>query len=174
VIDIQAEITPTVEGGQPGLWGNTVNGPINAIQLDDFEASDAPANPGIATGVMGEGVWVHDRGAGVVEFLTSDSGAVFVPPVSVTLTVNVEDSSGAAVEGASVRIEASSDGSLIAQGTTNVSGVFSAAFAYTGDIGVLTKVRLKGFRNFRTGGTIESTGITVGVTLQDDNIVDLP
>ena len=94
---------------------------------------------------------------------------------TVTLTVQVDDSDGNPVEGASVRIELVSDGSEVAQGTTNASGTFTdSSFNFSTDTDVLTKVRLKGFKNFRAGGTIISTGLTVGVTFQTDNIVDLP
>lgn len=94
---------------------------------------------------------------------------------TVTLTVQVDDSDGNPVDGASVRIELVSDGSEVAQGTTDSSGTFTdSTFNFSTDTDVLTKVRLKGFKNFRTGGTIVSTGLTVGVTFQADNIVDLP
>ena len=80
-----------------------------------------------------------------------------------------------AVEGARVRIENAGTGVLIANGTTNVSGVFSdATFNYSADVNVRTKIRLKGFKPFRTLGTIISTGISVGATLITDSIVDLP
>jgi hypothetical protein len=94
---------------------------------------------------------------------------------TVTLTVIVLDADGNPVEGARVRIEATSDGSQVTQGTTNASGVYTdGSYNYGGDLAVTTKVRLKGYKNFRTGGTISSTGISVGVTLQADRIVDLP
>jgi hypothetical protein len=94
---------------------------------------------------------------------------------TVTLTVTVVDSDGAVVEGARVRIENASSGALITQGETNASGVYSdGTYNYGGDVNVTTKVRLKGFKNFRTAGLIEGTGISVGVTLQTDDIVDLP
>jgi hypothetical protein len=94
---------------------------------------------------------------------------------TVTLTVNVVNSSGDPIQGARVRIENASDGSQISQGTTNALGVYTdGSYNYGGDLGVTTKVRLKGFKNFRTAGTIESTGLTVGVTMQTDSIVDLP
>jgi hypothetical protein len=92
----------------------------------------------------------------------------------VSLTVQVNDPDGGAVVGARVRIEQDSDGALIADGETNASGTFSASFTFTGDLDVLTKVRLKGFKPFRTGGTIESSGLTIGVTFLRDTIVDLP
>ena len=93
---------------------------------------------------------------------------------AVTLAVTVTDSAGAVVEGARARIENASTGALITQGETNASGVYSFSYNYTGDLAVRTKVRLKGFKPFRTLGTILSTGISVGATLQSDTIVDLP
>jgi hypothetical protein len=94
---------------------------------------------------------------------------------TVTLTVNVESDQGVAIEGARVRIERADNGNLITQGSTNASGVYQdASYNYVSDLSVTTKVRLKGWRFFRTGGTIESTGITVGVTLNPNTIVDLP
>ncbi|UCD24752.1 MAG: carboxypeptidase regulatory-like domain-containing protein, partial [Gemmatimonadota bacterium] len=93
----------------------------------------------------------------------------------VTLTVTVTDSNGDAVEGARVRIENASTGALISNGTTNASGVYTdATYNYGGDLSVRTKIRLKGYKPFRTLGTIVSTGISVGATLITDTIVDLP
>jgi hypothetical protein len=94
---------------------------------------------------------------------------------TVTLTVTVLDTNNDPVQGVRVRIENQSTGALISQGTTNASGVYTdASYNYTGDLAVTTKARLKGFKNFRTAGTITGDGISVGVTLQDDKIVDLP
>jgi hypothetical protein len=94
---------------------------------------------------------------------------------TVTLQVQVNDSAGAAVEGARVRIENASTGALVSEGSTSAAGTFTdATFNYVSDLGVTTKVRLKGFKPFRAGGTITVNGLSVGVTFQTDNIVDLP
>lgn len=94
---------------------------------------------------------------------------------TVTLTVTVLDTDNNPIQGVSVRIENQSTGALITQGTTNASGIYTdASYNYTGDLAVTIKARLKGYKNFRTAGTITGDGISVGVTLQDDNIVDLP
>jgi hypothetical protein len=94
---------------------------------------------------------------------------------TVTLTVTVLDTANQAIEGVRVRIENQSTGALITQGSTNASGIYTdASYNYTGDLAVTIKARLKGYKNFRTAGTITGDGISVGVTLQDDNIVDLP
>lgn len=102
------------------------------------------------------------------------SGTVTIN-TTVTLTVTVVDNAGDPISGASVRIEESPGGTVIAQGTTNASGVFTdSTYNFGGDQAVLTKVRLKGYRFFRTAGTITSTGLDVGVTLSNNPIVDLP
>lgn len=94
---------------------------------------------------------------------------------TVTLTVTVVDSNNNPIEGARVRIENQSTGALVSQGTTNASGIYSdASYNYTADLAVTTKVRLKGYKPFRTAGTIESTGLSVGVTMLTDPAVDLP
>jgi len=94
---------------------------------------------------------------------------------TVTLTVTVTDSEANPVEGARVRIELVSDGSLVADGETDASGVFTdSSFDFVSPTAVLTKVRLKGFKPFRANGTILSTGLSVGVSFITDSIVDLP
>lgn len=94
---------------------------------------------------------------------------------TVTLSVTVTDSDGVAVVGARVRIENASTGVLITNGTTIAGGIYSdSTYNYSGDVAVRTKVRLKGFRPFRTLGDIKSTGISVGASLITDPIVDLP
>lgn len=94
---------------------------------------------------------------------------------SVTVTVNVKDGSGNAIEGASVRVEQDPSGTLISQGSTNASGVYT--FAYTGSTpqNVLTKVRLKGWvATTGTGSIVSGTGLTQNFTLTPDAIVNLP
>jgi hypothetical protein len=150
--------------GQSGTAGNRVFLIDNALDGDvTINISD-----GTALNVVGGGSgFSYEVAAGY-------TGTVIINQ-TVTLTVTVTDSAGAAVEGASVRIENASTGAQIAQGTTNASGVFTdATYNYGGDLSVRTKVRLKGYKPFRTLGTIISTGIAVGVTLQTDSIVDLP
>lgn len=107
--------------------------------------------------------------------IRNSAGSTTTVQNTVTLRVNVESAAGAVIEGARVRIERADNGALISQGSTNASGVYEdASYNYVSDLSVTTKVRLKGWRFFRTGGTIESTGLTVGVTLQPNTIVDLP
>ncbi len=94
---------------------------------------------------------------------------------TVTLTVTVLDSDQNGINGAKVRIENASTGALISQGLANASGIYTdATYNYGGDVTVRIKVRLKGYRFFRTISTITSTGLNAGVALDDNTIVDLP
>lgn len=157
---------PEVDGyaGQSGTAGNRV------FYVDNLLDGDVTINivGGAATNVVGGGSgFSYEAAPGYTGTITVQQ--------TVTLTVTVTDSNGDPVSGASARIENASTGALISQGTTNASGIYSdGTYNYGGDLSVRTKVRLKGYKPFRTLGTIISTGISVGVTLQTDNIVDLP
>jgi len=114
-------------------------------------------------------------GGGDVPSIRNGVGATTTVISTVTLTVTVVDSGGNPISGARVRIENASTGALVTNGSTNASGVYSdGTYNYTADLSVRTKVRLKGFKNFRTLGTITSNGIDVGVTMRTDPDVDLP
>lgn len=92
-----------------------------------------------------------------------------------TLIVQVDDPGGSPVSGARVRIQEDPGGTLVSQGSTNASGTYTdTGYNFGGDQDVLTKVRLKGFKNFRTGGTITTNGLTVNARFEPDKIVDLP
>jgi hypothetical protein len=94
---------------------------------------------------------------------------------TVTLTVTCKDADNNPVEGVKVRIEKTSDGSEVSQGLTNSSGVYTdASYNYVGDLAVNIKARLKGYRFFRTTGTIENDGISATATMQTNKIVDMP
>lgn len=91
----------------------------------------------------------------------------------VTLTVTAKFGA-TAVAGARVRIERVSDGSLVTEGTTNGSGVFSDTFNFTGNLAVNVIVRLKGFKFFSASATIDAGGLSVAAPLQADPTVSLP
>jgi hypothetical protein len=67
--------------GQPGLWCSQSTTADTVHLLDDFSAGD------FATGAHGEGVWIHNRGAGTIAGFESDNGAIFTPPVQVNVTL---------------------------------------------------------------------------------------
>lgn len=150
--------------GQTGTAGNRV------FLIDNSSDGDVTINlsNSSAINVVGGGAgFSYESAVGYTGTVTINS--------TVTLTVTVKDPDGTAIEGARVRIENASTGAEISQGSTNASGVYTdGSYNYGGDLAVTTKVRLKGWKNFRTGGTITGNGIDVGVTLAPDTIVDLP
>lgn len=125
-----------------------------------------------------EGVWVANRGAGTVDFFTSDSGALFTPPTSVTLTVTVKDENGAAIQSARVGIYSDPEGPAeteLMNTLTNASGVATAAYNYTGDTAVEVRVR-KGspsstkYVPVNSPQIITASGLDVTITLLVDAI----
>lgn len=170
-LDTTATTTFNIDGYTfDGFAGSTGTAGDRVFLIDNLQDGDVTINltNSSAVNVVGGGDgFSFEAAAGYTGTVTINS--------TVTLSVTVTDSAGNAVQGARVRIENASDGSEITQGSTNGSGIYSdASYNYGGDLGVVTKVRLKGYKNFRTSGTITSDGINVGVTLQTDTIVDLP
>lgn len=162
-------VHPSPSSASQGVSGNRITLTAGVSETHKFYSANAAFfnNTG--------GAVTLNLNGGTSPSVRNSAGSTTTVNNTVTLTVTVLDENGTAVEGARVRIERTSDGSQIAQGSTNVSGVFSDSnFNYVSDTDVLIKVRLKGFRNFRTTGTITSNGLTVGVRFVADPIVDLP
>jgi hypothetical protein len=94
---------------------------------------------------------------------------------SVPLKVTITNHVGNLQEGVRVRYE-ESDGTLISQGSTNSSGVFT----FSEDVSNLPYAnasiiaRKKPFESFRQGLTIPVTGFDIPVTMQPDTSVNLP
>ena len=93
---------------------------------------------------------------------------------NVNLDVQVNDSNGNGISGARVRVEDDPAGTLVSEGSTDGTGLHNDSLGFTIPQDVLIKVRLKGFKPFRTTGQITSDGLTVTATMQTDRIVDLP
>lgn len=102
------------------------------------------------------------------------AGATVVLNSSVPLAVTCLNQAGLAASGIRVRIQKLSDASLVAEGTTNGSGVFSASHNYTADLAVKIKARLKGFVPNEAQGTITAAGFSQGFTMLRDQAVNLP
>ncbi len=92
-----------------------------------------------------------------------------------TLKVTVTNQEGDLLEGVRVRYERS-DGSLIDQGETNASGIFSSSIAVAelplSNAQIIA--RRKDFEDFDTTLTIPTSGFDIPVSLQPDRDVDLP
>lgn len=153
--------------GQSGTAGNRVFYIDNALDGDvTINITDGE----VLNSVGGGAGFSYEVAAGYTGTVTINQTVTLAAQVNAPATEG-----GAAIEGASVRFENASGGALISQGSTNASGLYSdSTYNYGGDLAVTIKVRLKGWRYFRTAGTIISTGLTVGVTLTPNKIVDLP
>ena len=123
-----------------------------------------------------EGVFLANFGAGTVDFFTADDGTTFVPPATVSLTIHVErKDNGTNISGASVIILKTSDNSIIAQGTTDVSGNFGTNYVYTGDVGVTIRCRkstlpIPRYFNEEAVNTISNTGMNQNFAMRQDFI----
>ena len=92
---------------------------------------------------------------------------------SVTLTITCKNKAGFAIEGIRIRIETTA-GTLIVEGETNASGVYSVSYNYGGDVNVNVIARLKKYNNNQAADTIGSTGLSVPFTMLRDPSVNLP
>jgi len=120
----------------------------------------------------GGAVTINILGGGSTPTVRNGASASTTINNAVTLTVTVKNESNVAVNGARVRISKQSDSSLVANGTTNASGVYTASYNYTGSLAVNVAVRLKGYIPFDTTGTITTSGLDVNVRFIKDTIVD--
>ena len=94
---------------------------------------------------------------------------------SVPITVTVVNAAGTAITTAAVRIE-EADGTLVAQGDVNGSGVYSTTYGGSTPLAVTIKVRSSSsgetrYFPVRTSGTIaSSTGLVTTVSMTADDI----
>jgi hypothetical protein len=97
------------------------------------------------------------------------------PVATKTLTITCKDEGGTGIEGVRVRIEDDPLGTLVSEGTTNASGVYTdSSYNYTGDEDVKVVARLKGYENVAAFDTITTSGLSVPFTMPTDESVDLP
>lgn len=123
----------------------------------------------------GKGIYIVNGGAGTVSHFTDDAGNTWVPPATATLQVTAAYL-GSGVEGVKVRYE-ESDGTLIANGTTNASGIYSFGIA-TGLLpynNAKVIVRDKRFEDPPdTVLNITTAGFELVIGLQPDTDINLP
>lgn len=96
-------------------------------------------------------------------------------PETVTVATTCLDQSGNPIEGVAVRVEQDPSGTLISQGNTNASGLYSFSYTDTTPQAVLVKARLKGYVQNSAFDTIVATdGLGVAFTMVADRVVNLP
>ena len=143
--------------------------------VTDFSASDGDDDSVLLIPDTGGDVtWTinHVGTTGTMSFKQLRPGDTVNVTATVPITVTAKFGA-VAVEGARVRVE-ETDGTLIVEGTTNSSGVFSDSVNYGGDLAVNVVVRLKGFQFFDAVDTITSTGLSVAAPMSADPTVNLP
>lgn len=120
----------------------------------------------------GGAVTINIANLGDTPTVRNGTGSSTTVDNAVSLSVTVRNESSVAVSGVRVRVERVSDGSLVAEGTTNVSGVYSTTYSGSLPLDVTIKTRLKRYIPFETSGTITSSGLDVQVRFIRDTIVD--
>jgi len=101
------------------------------------------------------------------------AGATVVVQTSVPLFVSCKNEAGLDVPGVNVRVQKTSDGTLVKQGTTDVNGEWSDSSGTSGyDVDVI--VRLKGYKYAKATTYLGGDGISVPFTLIKDKAVNLP
>lgn len=107
---------------------------------------DAQSQPFYATGSSfftersnGKGIFIYDRGAGTLDYLTDDAGNTWTPPATVTVEVEVlDDETGLAIATTGrVYIADTTTKTQIMAAATNGSGIASIPFTYTTDVPIV-------------------------------------
>jgi len=95
---------------------------------------------------------------------------------NVTVTITVRDTATDPIEGVSVGVFRQDNGAQIVNELTNASGVASDSFAYVSDTNIDIEVRSSSgtpaYFPIETTGTITSSGFSLTVTMQEDDIID--
>lgn len=123
----------------------------------------------------GGAVTVSNVGGSAITY-RNGTGASTTINTSVTVTITCKNKAGLAVQGVQVRVETDPGGTLISNGSTNASGIYTFSYNYTGDQNVRVIARLKGYDE-ETGAydTIKSpNGLSVPLTMVRDDAVYLP
>ena len=113
--------------------------------------------------------------AGSTPSVRNGTGASSTVVASVPITITCKNSAGLAVEGIRVRVEEDPSGSLVTEGSTNASGIFSDSFSGSTPQAVKVIARLKGFKFNEAFDSIASgTGLSVPFTMIRDQTVNRP
>jgi hypothetical protein len=152
----------------------------NMATSDDIETSswDAVAGTDLVFFVNGDGIVkiTTTNGANPSSSINTGSPLGTTIIVSVTdLKVTITNQASGLLQGINVRYE-ESDGTLIAEGSTNASGVFT--FSINVALLPLTNAKIiarrKDFEDFSTVLDISISGFDIPISLQPDLDVDLP
>lgn len=114
-----------------------------------------------------QGVYVSRKGAGNISYFTDDSGSIYVPPTSVTLTLNN------VISGSRCLIQDVSGNILMSKGAE--SSTVSEPYTYIGDVEITVRVRKSSdspkYLPYESGGTISTSGFSLTVNQILDSII---
>jgi hypothetical protein len=114
----------------------------------------------------------------IVYALTNSNAAaqaIEYPLDLVTTTVTCKNAAGLAIAGVNVRVETAVGGTLVTQGVTDATGVFSdASVAYTTDTAVKVVARKRGYVNNAAYDTVTAAGLDTLFTMVADAAINLP
>jgi hypothetical protein len=115
-----------------------------------------------------EGVWVANRGAGTVAYMTADDGTQYIPPVQYTFSLTSLKSNS------EVRIYQTSDDTELA-GTETSTTSFSYNYIYGGDVGVYVVVFHLNWIPIRLVGlTLSNSNQSIPIQQQTDRVYSNP
>lgn len=117
---------------------------------------------------LAAGVWLSNRGAGTVAYMTADDGSTYVPPVQYTFSLTGLQSN------TEVRIYKTSDNTLVA-GTESSGASFSYNYTYVSDIGVYIVIFHLSYKDIRlTGLTLSNSSQSIPIQQQIDRVYSNP
>ncbi len=114
-----------------------------------------------------EGVYLSNKGAGTIDYMTDDGGTTYTPPSDITLTVD------GVVQNTQCYIVPSAGGSAIlnAAATSAVSGdeySTSTSYTYTSDVDITISAREMGYLPYQASSTITNNDVTFTPVWQID------
>jgi len=113
-----------------------------------------------------QGVWLSNRGAGTINYMTSDSGSLFTPPTTVTFEIT-----GLKTD-SEVRIYNATTDEEISGTDSTVSSTFSYSYVYSGAaIDIYVVIFHLNWKDIRLVGlTLDSTDQSIPVQQQTDRV----
>lgn len=141
---------------------------IDAIEWGEAEQSQLMYTGGAGyftsrNAGMSRGVWLSERGAGTVAYMTSNAGSQYVPPVQYSFTLT------GLVAGTEVRIYRTSDNVELA-GTESSGTSFSYNYVYESDVAVYIVVFHLDYKEIRLTNTLSNANQSIPMQQQTDRV----
>lgn len=114
-----------IASGRVGVFAEGDAAP--AGRLDGFGSGDL-----LNSVINGEGVWIHDRGTGIIDYLTADDGSQFSPVQTITIVVNGVSQGTAVVVESRDTVGGITAGDILFEGFATSAGLISFTLIYPG------------------------------------------